>query len=75
MSIFLWWIGNVSYGVETHGRTSSSDESTCQNGGTQFNINTCLCPGGLIGKYCKSLTFTLKSDFKVMELWGSEFKW
>ena len=61
----LWWIGNESYAVGVHRRTSSSDERSCKNGGggTQFNIHTCLCPGGLLGKYCKLLKFTRKIGY------------
>ena len=31
-----------------------NDGVNCQNGGTEINKCTCLCPGGLFGTHCES---------------------
>ena len=45
--IFLIYIGMKAESV-------INDGINCQNGGTQLNKNTCVCPGGLFGRNCES---------------------
>ena len=46
-----WYIYNTGY---TAGPVTNDAIKCCQNGGTPIDSNTCVCPGGLVGKYCES---------------------
>ena len=39
--------------------TLANSEINCKNGGTQINKDTCICPGGIFGKYCESYLIQL----------------
>ena len=77
--MILALIGNSGYEVSADRKIPCRGGIICENGGTPININTCLCPGGLIGKYCKPLKFTwkngcLKNDKLYIFLWAINLK-
>ena len=46
-----WYIGMKARCVA---ESVINDGINCQNGGTQINKCTCVCPGGLFGTHCES---------------------